>query len=124
MKITGEYIVGMTITVLTNVAAQLSLKKGTMNESFFMNFTRPLESVASIFSNPFILLGLLCAFLSMASWIFVLSRADVSVAFPVSAAIAFVVIALAAHFIFGETITIVRWIGIFIIAVGIVLASR
>ena len=124
MKITGGYIIGMSVTVLTNVAAQLSLKKGTMHEAFVLDYLRPFESITSIFTNPFILLGLLCAFLSMASWIFVLSRAEVSVAFPVSTAMAFIVIALAAHFIFGETITVVRWVGIMLIIFGIVLASR
>ncbi len=124
MKISTEYIVGMAVTVLSNVGAQLALKKGTLQQNFFFDVTRPLESAAGIFSNGFIVLGLFCAMLSMASWIFVLSKAEVSVAFPVSTALAFIGIAFAAHFIFGETITIVRWLGLLLITGGIILASR
>lgn len=110
--------------VVLNVTSQFLLKFGTKQHSFIMDIRQPWESIVSIFSNPFLLGGILCAIMSMGAWIFVVSRTNLSVVFPVANALAFFCIAFLAQFLFGETMTGIRWIGIGLIALGIFLASQ
>jgi multidrug transporter EmrE-like cation transporter len=110
--------------VASNVTSQFLLKYGTKQHSFVMDITRPWESIISVFTNPFLLGGISCAIISMGAWIYVVSRSNLSVVFPIANALAFFCIAFLAQFLFGETMTGLRWIGIGLIAVGIFLASQ
>lgn len=56
-------------------------------------------------------------------WFVVLSRLPLSVAYPLQS-IAYVLALLVAGPVFGETITITRWVGIAIILIGVYIVSR
>jgi multidrug transporter EmrE-like cation transporter len=53
----------------------------------------------------------------------VLSRIDLSMAYPL-VSIAYIVTAIFSYFIFKENITLIRWIGIITICLGVFLVSR
>jgi multidrug transporter EmrE-like cation transporter len=124
MKITMPTIFVFLLCVATNVISQFLIKYGTKQHTFIMDITRPLESVVSVFTNPYLLGGIFNAFISMGAWIFIVSRINLSVAFPIANALAFFCIAFFAQFLFGETMTGIRWIGIALISLGIFLASQ
>ena len=110
--------------VFLNAAAQLLLKAGTNRLGEFA-FT--LDNVAPIgmriASSPPILAGLACYGVSVVVWILALSRVPVSVAYPMLS-IGYVVNALAAWWLFGESLAAQKLIGIGFIIVGVYLVAR
>ncbi len=112
------------IGVLLNAAAQLLLKAGTNRVGEFA-FT--LENIVPIGSklalSPPILAGLACYVVSVGVWITALSRVPVSVAYPLLS-VGYIVNAFAAWYLFGESITAQKLLGIGFIVVGVYLVAR
>lgn len=112
------------IGVLLNACAQLLLKAG-MSQIGHFNFS--LSNVIPIglkvMGNPPILTGLFAYVFSVGVWLLVLSRVQVSVAYPMLS-IGYVVNAIAAYYLFGESLSLVRMTGIFIIITGVYLVSQ
>jgi multidrug transporter EmrE-like cation transporter len=110
--------------VLLNAAAQLLLKAGT-NTLGVLTLTREqwLHTGYAVASNPHIVAGIALYVVSVGVWIGALSRVEVSVAYPMLS-IGYVVNALAAWYLFGEAVTMQRWLGIGFIAIGVWLLVR
>jgi len=110
--------------VLLNAGAQLLLKAGT-NALGVITLTR--ENWAGEFgrmaSEPHFLGGALCYAISLVVWIIGLSRVPVSIAYPMLS-LGYVVNAIAAHYLLGESVTVARWLGIGFIIVGVWLVAR
>ena len=110
--------------VLLNAAAQLLLKAGTNRVG---EFAFALENVApigaKIATSPHIIAGLACYVVSLVVWILALSRVPVSVAYPMLS-IGYVVNAVAAWLLFGESLTAQKLVGIGFIVVGVWLVAR
>jgi multidrug transporter EmrE-like cation transporter len=110
--------------VLLNAAAQLLLKAGTNRVgefAFAMDNLVPIG--AKLAMNPFILGGLACYVVSVVVWILALSRVPVSVAYPMLS-IGYIVNALAAWMLFGESLGAQKLVGIGFIVVGVFLVAR
>jgi multidrug transporter EmrE-like cation transporter len=73
--------------------------------------------------NPPILGGLACYVVSVVVWILALSRVPVSVAYPMLS-VGYIVNAIAAWLLFGESITAQKLVGIGFIVVGVFLVAR
>lgn len=110
--------------VLLNAAAQLLLKAGT-NAIGVFEFSREniLPVGWKIASEPHIIGGLACYVVSVAVWIMALSRVEVSIAYPMLS-IGYVVNALAAWYLFGEAVTVMRLTGIGFIIIGVFIVAR
>jgi multidrug transporter EmrE-like cation transporter len=110
--------------VLLNAAAQLLLKAG-MEKIGHFNFTlsNVLPIGTQIALNPYVLLGLLCYVVSVAVWLLVLSRLDVSLAYPM-VSIGYIINALAAYYLLGESLSWSRMIGIGVILFGVYLVAQ
>jgi drug/metabolite transporter (DMT)-like permease len=110
--------------VLLNASAQLLLKAGTLRIGEFAFTADNIVPVGvRLASNPFILGGLACYVVSLVVWIMGLSRVPVSVAYPMLS-VGYVVNAVAAWLLFGESITAQKLIGIGFIVVGVFLVAR
>ena len=99
--------------VLLNAAAQLLLKAGT--NAMPLGIRLALE--------PHILGGLACYVISVVVWVVALSRVPVSIAYPMLS-IGYVVNAIAAWALLGETVTTMRMAGIAVIVVGVFMVAR
>ncbi len=75
-----------------------------------------------IVTNPYILAGFALYGVASVLWIVVLSRAPLSLAYPLLS-LGYVLVLLASAYVFGETIPAVRVAGIAAILVGLVLVS-
>jgi multidrug transporter EmrE-like cation transporter len=110
--------------VMLNATAQLLLKAGTTSIGAFA-FT--LDNVVPVglrlAKSPPILGGLCCYVVSVVVWILALSRVPVSVAYPMLS-VGYVVNALAAWYLFGESITAQKLVGIAFIIAGVYLVAR
>lgn len=110
--------------VLLNSAAQLLLKAGmTQIGHFEFSWANIVPIAMKVMANPPILTGLFAYGFSVIVWLLVLSRVQVSYAYPMLS-IGYVVNALAAAYFFGEGISIVRMTGIFIIISGVYVIAQ
>jgi len=110
--------------VLLNATAQLLLKAGTNRVgefAFTVDNVVPIGMKLAL--SPFILGGLGCYVVSVAVWILGLSRVPVSVAYPMLS-VGYIVNAVLAYLLFGESLTAQKMVGIGFIVVGVFLVAR
>lgn len=110
--------------VLLNAAAQLLLKAGmTQIGHFEFSLANVVPIGLRVMANIPIISGLFAYVLSVVVWLLVLSRVQVSFAYPMLS-IGYIVNALAAYYLFGETMSIIRVTGVFVIIAGVYLVSQ
>jgi multidrug transporter EmrE-like cation transporter len=110
--------------VLLNAAAQLLLKAGTnILGNLTMEGGEIVGTALRVGTNPYIAGGLACYVVSVGIWIVALSRVEVSVAYPMLS-IGYIVNALAASYLFGESLTAQKLVGIGVIIVGVYLVAK
>jgi len=123
MTKTSAHVVFL-LSMVTTIIGQLLLKKATLNQSLSFNPSQLLTTFFSLALNPYVLGWILSAGISAALWIFVLSRFELSFAFPVSTTLTFILNLISSWWLFGEQMSMIRWIGIGLMCVGIFLASQ
>ena len=110
--------------VLLNAAAQLLLKAGTTRiGEFEFSFNNIVPIGMKVATQWPIIAGLGCYGISVVVWILALSRAPVSIAYPMLS-IGYVVNAFAAYYLFGESLGAQKLLGIGFILIGIYLVAR
>lgn len=110
--------------VLLNAIAQLSLKASVSEMgaiSISMSTAWPVAQ--RLMTEPWLWLGLMCYGVSVIVWILALSRVDVSIAYPMLS-IGYIVNAIAAWAMLGETLGPGKILGIGIITVGVIVLAR
>lgn len=118
------YLPFILFTVMTNAAAQLMLKFGMMNLGpiSFTADTAILRILQIVF-NPWVFAGLFTFVISMASHLYVLSKVDISFAYPFLS-LAYVAVAIFAWLVFKEELGAFKVAGIALICVGTVLIAQ
>ncbi len=110
--------------VLLNAIAQLLLKAGTNAIGHFDFEWRNLFPIGwQLATEPHILGGMMCYAVSLVVWILALSRVPVSIAYPMLS-IGYVVNAVAAYWLLGESFSALRLAGIFVVILGVFLIAR
>ncbi|MCP3679023.1 MAG: 4-amino-4-deoxy-L-arabinose transferase [Gammaproteobacteria bacterium] len=112
------------ISVLLNTAAQLLLKVG-MNHigEFALSFNNLFPIGWRVVTSPFLIGGVAIYVISLATWLIVLSRIDVSAAYPLMS-LGFIINAIAAYYLLSEPLNAARIAGIIFISVGTWLITR
>jgi len=77
----------------------------------------------AVASSPLVWTGLTIYGLSVAVWLWILSKVDLSLAYPF-VGVSFIVVMLFGVFLLNETVTPLRMIGTLLIAVGCVMVAR
>ena len=110
--------------VFLNAAAQLMLKAGMSQIGHFeFSVANAMPIGLKVMANPPIIAGLSMYVMSVGVWLLVLSRVQVSYAYPMLS-IGYIVNALAANYLFGEPLTSIRVLGIFVIIAGVYLVAQ
>lgn len=110
------------ISISLAIVGQLLMKQGMMIFGTFP-VTQLLSKMIPMVFQPYVFLGILCFAVSSIFWLVVLSRIDLSMAYPM-VSIAYIVTAIFSYYIFKENVTLIRWIGIITICFGVFLISR
>jgi multidrug transporter EmrE-like cation transporter len=119
-----RYLPLIVFGVMLNAAAQLALKQGMRQIGYFDFGLRNLGRIVLVVTaSPYILAGLSCYIVSVAVWLLVLSRVEVSYAYPLLS-IGYIVTAFAGWLFFHESIDAIRWVGIVVICIGVWLITR
>ena len=110
--------------VVLNAGAQLLLKAGT-NALGVITLTRDnwWDMLWRMGTQGHFVLGVTCYMVSLVVWIMGLSRVPVSVAYPMLS-LGYVVNAVAAQWLFGEAVSVQRWLGIGFIVLGVFVVAR
>lgn len=103
-------------SVSLNTLAQIFLKKGA--DACISGRVINFETLLLCMSNIYFWLGFLCYAISILSWIFVLSKMSVSIAYPFLS-FGFVLSIILAYFLLGEPITMAKIVGIGLICCGL-----
>jgi multidrug transporter EmrE-like cation transporter len=108
--------------VLMGAAGQVIMKKGMLayGEVSAGSVWRELIPILKV---PFVSLGLLCYALSAVLWIAVVSKIDLSLAYPM-VSVAYVAVFVASWLLFGEKISALRVAGLVLIVAGVLVISR
>ena len=122
-----KMLIGLILTsVVLAGFAQITLKTGvnhvtdtTGGGELHMN----ADSLKSLLSSPIIWGGLVLFGLSAIVWLFALSRASLSFAYPF-AALSYVLIVLFSVLVLHEDVPVLRWIGVAFIVTGILLVAQ
>ncbi len=114
----AAYLPLILFTVATNGFAQSLLKYGMIRHGpVGISPDGIIGSVYSVGTNVFVLFGLFMFVVSMGSHIIVLSKVDLSFAFPFLS-LAYVLVAIWSFFFFGESLGFARIAGILLICAG------
>lgn len=110
--------------VLLNAAAQLMLKEGMRQIGYFsFEWANVVPIGLRVAINPYVVGGLVLYVLSFVIWLLVLSRVQVSLAYPMLS-LGYVVNAIAGYYLFREDVSFTRFLGIAVIIFGTYLISR
>jgi len=112
------------IAVIVGSVGQIILKIGTTSYpgSIANDFFSSFSSFLNILFIPQIFIGLLCYAVSALLWIVVLSHLEVSKAYPILG-LSYIFVLLLSFFFLGESLTLTKTLGSFLIVFGVVLIS-
>ncbi len=113
------------LSIAIAVAGQLCLKAGMerVGRISAASLSRPLETSARVVTTPLVVLGLFFYALSAVFWLVVLSRVDLSFAYPM-VGLSYILVLLFSSIFLGEQVGFARWIGAVIICVGVALIAQ
>jgi multidrug transporter EmrE-like cation transporter len=112
------------LTVLLTVAGQLMVKRGMLQVGSSPEQLNLVPGfVYRAMTNPSVVIGMGCAVGAAISWTIAIARADLSFAYPFMALSIVLVLALSG-LLFDEVVSFQRWIGVAVVCLGLVLASR
>jgi drug/metabolite transporter (DMT)-like permease len=112
------------ISIALSVAAQFSLKAGMSGEGVRAALAQPysLRTLFDLLTDKYVLGGFLLYGLGAVVWLGVLSKWDVSKAYPL-VGMGFV-FTVAIGFLVGEQVTVPRVIGVALICAGVYMVGR
>ena len=119
-----QYIPLILFTVFSNFASQILLKKGmTSIETFEITAQGLLKALPVIVFNPYVVFGMLLMVVSMGSHLVVLSRVEISYAYPFLG-LSFALVTLYGYYFLSEPMNMFRITGVLLIVMGVALVAR
>jgi len=115
-------ILALLVSIITASIAQIFLKKGVLNlTDLDLSFSSLSKLFFSIFQNKWLFLGASLFVFSFVFYLFVLSKLQLSLAYPVMVSAGIVLVAIGSWVFFQEQISQWQVLGIFLIIFGIFL---
>ncbi len=108
------------------IISQTFLRKGLVKIGGIQinNFKSFLESFFRLFQEAYIYIGVIIAIAGAFIWLIVISKKELTVAFPISSGIFFIILFLSSWLFLKEDITIWKIMGVATILVGISVISK
>ena len=110
-------------SVFLNALEQIFIRQGMLKlGSVSFNMEQIWNMALSVFTNMYLLSGMFSYGISIILWMIVLSKVNVSLAYPFLS-VGYVVTAVLAYLIFKEPLTVQKIFGIAIICLGVVILT-
>ncbi|MCL5958068.1 MAG: EamA family transporter [Chloroflexi bacterium] len=112
------------VTVVLNVVGQMAMKRGMNAVGAISLDVNKLPAVAlRTFTEPYVLLGIAAYGLSSVFWLVILSRVDLSYAYP-ALSLGYVLIVIISWLLLNESVSASRLIGVLVVCSGVLLVAR
>lgn len=113
------------IDILTTAGAQIFFKKGVLQwGELDFSFSRVFSLIPQIFQNIWIMLGMFLFGVSFILWLFILSKLQLNIAYPIALSSGVVITTITAWLLFKEYLLPTQLLGIAIVIVGIFLLLK
>ncbi len=111
-------------SIFMGAIGQILLKTGMSKIGYIsIKYSDIIQNVLKAFVSPYILVGILSYLLSMILWLIILSRVELSFAYPM-VSVGYIFVIVLSYFILHENISLLRLIGVITICVGILFIAR
>jgi multidrug transporter EmrE-like cation transporter len=110
----------MFFVIALNVCGHVFLKIG-MNQVGQVGARPLIQFALASISNPFVLLGLTGYVTSVSGYIVVLSRTQLSIAYPILMSSGYALVVLISFLWLKEPFSTIKWVGIFFILLGVMI---
>ncbi|ACA46166.1 transporter [Clostridium botulinum] len=110
-------------SVFLGALGQILVKYGAVNLTLNFSPAHLLPSIVSILKNMPVMAGIISYGVSFLLWIKVLSKVELSYAYPM-VSLGYVLVMIFSYFFFKENITPIRILGVAFIMIGVILVAR
>lgn len=107
------YLTLLILSIINGVFGQLMLKHGMSGYDAF-----GLGTIPKVARNPWVVGGFTCYGLNTFTWLFLLTKLDLSFMYPMIS-LGYVMVLFFSRIAFGEQIPLVRWAGVVLICGGV-----
>lgn len=114
LKKSNMMILLFLLYIILSAGGLILFKLGSKNAMFCLQ-----SSGFTISLSWTILLGIICYGLSFLLWLGIVSALDLSYAMPLSVGLVNVLVLIGSALVLNETISIMQWIGVFVIILGL-----
>lgn len=120
LSLLGQYFfkLGMESAWAKQLVTFLGYEAGALVHGDFFEGFKLIWHTIALFLQPLILVGMIAYALSAVCWLSILSKVDLSFAYPMIS-IGYVAILLMGWLVFGEEVSWLRWTGVLLISLGI-----
>lgn len=108
------------VSLVFNALANIAIKFGMRNYTGGMN----LGFVSYVVKNPTVILGIFLFGFAFVGYSFVLSKLQLSIAYPIMTGIGFLLVSVFSLLLFNESLNLFKILGIVFIFIGIIFLSR
>jgi len=112
----------LAVAICLTVTGELLLKHG-MNRIGVLQLSALVPTIPKLLRNPFVMSGFACIGAGAVFWLAVISRVDLSLAYPMLST-GYILVLLFSAIVLGEDVSAVRWIGALVICAGVFLITR
>lgn len=110
-------------SVFLGAVGQIMLKVGMRNIHPKLSLSGLLQLCLKVFTTPALLFGLTCFGSSFLLWLVVISKEELSYAYPM-VSLGYLVVVLASWLLFKENLNLLRLGGLLLICMGVAMVAR
>ena len=124
-----KYAVALVVALLLNAAANLMIKFGMKGMDQQLAGAGMMDGgviglVRLVLDNWILLVGLVCFGLNVVFYAFAMQKLPISVAYPIMVTTGFAIIVAVAGFMLNERLSVIQWVGVVTILIGVVLVAK
>jgi len=110
-------------TTCSTVASQMLIKKALLVVPRAQFVDRGLAWILTVMTSPWVISAVMIQGLGFVVWVMVVSRMKVGVAFAISGAFFYLLVAAASWRFYGEALAPRQWLGLAIISIGVLVLA-
>ena len=116
-----SYIFVLIVSITFNAVANIFMKVGMVKDKPSSN---TLELILNLILNPYLMSGVICFALGLAAYCYVLTKLNLSIAYPINTSVSYVIVIIASWLFLHETISFFQIIGFTFIIAGVWMVAR
>lgn len=110
-------IIGLLLNATANILLKVAARHVERSE-------QSVGIIFRLFTDPFLLLGIISFGLALGAYSYSLTKFDLSVAYPIMTSLGLVIVALFSFFFFKESYHVTKILGTILILIGVILVAK